>query len=328
MLLIGTIIGAGFASGREILSFFGSDISIFVAPLCGLFIFFLSVMFLVIGKTIQTDSISVVNNKILGKLHVGADIFLLFNSLVVLSGMLAGMDSLFSMVLPIAPAYSIISGIICAFVVAKGLKGLLNSNLLIVPFIIIAIILICCIAIDSPKFLYPFRYFTLPAIIIYVSMNMMLACTVFTTIKELSYRQIFLSSAIAATIIAILMVLIILALNSTGQQGAMPIMQIALNKNRPLFYISLVAVAISIFTTMMTAMSGLTTWLKSLIGDMKYSVMIVLLAGLILSNLGFENVVGFLYPVIGIVGTVYIVFCAIYLFGQFRQKKALRLQKN
>ena len=40
MLIVGTMIGAGFCSGREIVSFFGSRISIFVAPICGVLIFY------------------------------------------------------------------------------------------------------------------------------------------------------------------------------------------------------------------------------------------------------------------------------------------------
>ena len=49
MLIIGTMIGAGFCLGREIVSFFGSGISVFVAPVCGVIIFAACVLFLTAG---------------------------------------------------------------------------------------------------------------------------------------------------------------------------------------------------------------------------------------------------------------------------------------
>jgi len=320
MLLVGTIIGAGFASGKEILSFFGDNIPFYIAPLSGLLIFGCSVLFLALSKRIKAESLSAANSKIMGRAHVAADIFLLFNSLVVLSGMLAAMDSLFSMVLPIVPAYSIISGILCALIVAKGIKGLLGGNMILVPVLIVLIVIICCFSIGTPQFLYSFRWFYPSAVIVYVSMNMMLAGTVYMTIKDLSLRQIIMSSVLAALVIAAIMSLIIFALNTTGIKTDMPLMQIALNKNKTLFYVALAAIAACIFTSMMVAMSGLTQWLKGLIGDTKYSVILVLLAGLIFSNLGFENVVSFLYPVIGVLGAVYIGICLVY-FAKIRRRE-------
>ena len=67
MLIIGTIIGAGFASGRELVSFFGTRISPFTAVLCGLAIFALSVVFLFIGSKLRSSNVSEVNRKLAGR---------------------------------------------------------------------------------------------------------------------------------------------------------------------------------------------------------------------------------------------------------------------
>ena len=48
MLIVGTVIGAGFCSGREIVSFFGSGVSIVVAPVCGVSIFLVFMLFIYI----------------------------------------------------------------------------------------------------------------------------------------------------------------------------------------------------------------------------------------------------------------------------------------
>ncbi|MCH5164342.1 MAG: hypothetical protein J1F36_04930 [Clostridiales bacterium] len=312
MLIVGTIIGAGFASGKEISSFFGSNISPLVAPLVGLGIFLLCYLFCTIGRVFSSRDFGEVNQKLLGKLHVIADAFLLLNSLIVLSGMLSGMDSLFNSIFPIAPAYSIISGVLCAIIVAKGLKGLLKGNSIIVPFIILFIVLICCFNIGQPNFSFAFKPFTVPAIIIYVCMNIMLACTVLTTVDE-KPKTVFWASLIAALIMTALMLLIILTLNGSETNSEMPLITIASSTSKVLYYVAVAAVATSIFTTMMTALSGLSGWLTPLTGNKHFAVAVSLIAGLIVSNLGFENVVAYLYPVIGLVGLIYVILCAYFL---------------
>ena len=54
-------------------------------------------------------------------------------------------------------------------------------------------------------------------------------------------------------------------------------------------------------------MSSLSNWLTGLTGSKKFSIIAVLIAGLIVSNLGFENVVAYLYPFIGMMGIIYII---------------------
>lgn len=325
MLIVGTIIGAGFASGKEISSFFGEKISFWVAPLTGLGIFALCYLFCTIGRICKGNDFGEVNQRLLGKVHVVADFFLLLNSLIVLSGMLSGMDSLFSPLLPIAPAYSIISGILSAVIVAKGISGLLKGNSVIVPFVVVLIVVVCCFNIGKPSFLFAFKPFTLPAVIVYVCMNIMLACTVLTSIDE-KPKTVFWASLIAAVIMTILMSLVIFALNNSDVSTDMPLVSAA-SKNKPLYFVAIAAIAAAIFTTMMTALGGLSSWLAPLTGDKKFSAAVSLVAGLIVSNLGFENVVAYLYPVIGLAGAVYIVLCIFFLakkssaFKQFFDKR-------
>ncbi len=306
MLIVGTIIGAGFASGKEISSFFGKA-SPFVALVVGIGIFLLCYLFCTIGGMYKSHDFGEVNQKMFGKLHVMTDIILLLNSLIVLSGMLSGMNSLFNPIIHIAPTYSILSGVLCAVIVAKGINGLLKSNSVIVPFIILFIALVCCFNIDLPISWQPFGILTLPTSIIYVCMNIMLACTVLTTVDE-KPKTVFWASLIAALIMTALMLLIILTLNNSDISSDMPLIAIAANTSKVLYYIAVAAVGTSIFTTMMTALSGLSSWLAPLTGE-RFAVIASLILGLTLSNLGFNNVVSYLYPVIGIIGFIYVVAC-------------------
>jgi len=171
--------------------------------------------------------------------------------------------------------------------------------------------------------MYPLKPFNLPAAAVYVSMNMMLAAMVFTADHKLTRRQALAASALAAALIAGIMLIIIAALNSSGKTGAMPLMQMAQERGRVVFYIALTAIAVAIFTTMMTAMTGLNSWLKPLIGSGKFSLLIVLLAGLIVAQLGFENVVAYLYPLIGVAGLGYIAMCLIFIIRKKKMKEGV-----
>jgi len=325
-LLVGAIVGAGFASGREVLSFFGDSPSLLIAPLVGVVFFFGSVLFLSVGRMVKADNIAQANLLIMGNKHIVADIFLLFNGVIILGGKLAAMNSLFAMVLPDVPfVYSITAGLLCSVLVVRGLKGLLKSNAVLTPLVIAIMVVICVVALVGDGQSIGTRLFapslvSFPMILIYMSMNMMLASTVLTTIHAFSKKQIIRASAIAGVIVAGLMLLLIMALNSADYDVAMPLMMMAQNGGAVLFYAAFIAIALSIFTSMMTAMIGLNSWLKPITGGKWYSIAIVLTAGLILSKLGFENVIAFLYPVIGVIGFVYIGWCIVYLIKTRKSK--------
>lgn len=327
MLIIGTMIGAGFASGQEIVSFFGASyISPFVALVCGVLIAAFSFLFLYIGHKTKATDISQVNQRLFGKLHVPADIFLLFNSAVVLAGMLAGMDALGALLFPIQPLYSIVAGILCAFISYRGLKGLLKCNAVLIPVVVVLLIVVCALHIGRPLAT-PVFALRLPTCLIYVAMNMILAATVLAT-TDIPVKTAAICSVLAGAVMGLLLLLIILALNASGAYASMPVLNLA-RKIPALFYAMTAVIAAAIFTTMLTSASGLTDWLAAQTSDRKFSSAVVLLAGLILSNLGFETVVAFLYPVIGVIGLLYLTAALLYAtvgdkIQAVRARRALR----
>lgn len=323
MLIIGTVIGAGFASGREIVSFFGASyISPVVAIVCGVLLGAGSFLFLAVGTKYKARNVSDVNARLMGRLHPAADLFLLFNSLIVLAGMLAGFDSLGNMLFPLQPLYSIVGAVCCAAVVYKGVSGLVKCNTVLIPAVIGVIIAVCALRFGPPLSDATAR-FSPAACLVYASMNLILAATVLS-VTDVGYKTAAVCSVLAGIVMTVLMLLIIFALNANGAEGAMPLLGFA-RKYPPLFYTMAAVVAAAIFTTMLTAASGLTDWLTAVTGDRKFSLAAVLLAGLILSNLGFEAVVSWLYPVIGILGAIYISVILIHLARpRLRSKRSRR----
>lgn len=311
MLVVGSIIGAGFASGKELITFFGNHISIWIALACGLGYFIFNMIFLYIGSIVKKNNVGEANKVIMGKFHFIADFFLLLNSLIVLSGMLAGMDSLFSIYLPISPAFSVISGIICALITVRGIGGLMKVNDMIVPIIIVVIFSIGIINVDFPiSFEGEFRTYSL---FIYIGMNLMLSSGFFITLHNTDKKTVFFSSLISAIILTLLMVLLISALNRYGDPSSdMPMLSLC-SQSKVLNIFAVIAIAVSIFTTMLTAMSTLYNWVNSYFKSAFCSAFVTLAAGLAVSNIGFSNVLTYLYPIIGVAGLIYMIACVIFV---------------
>lgn len=329
MLIVGTMIGAGFCSGREIVSFFGSGVSVFVAPLCGVCIFFVCVLFLSIGARIRKTSFDQVNGVLMGKYHGVADAFLLINNLIVLSAMIAGLNSLLRPVIDF-PVFGVAAAVLCAVIAAKGASGMLNCNFLVVPFLIVALASVCVSGLRSGDLSAStgvFRLTAIPVSGVYVSMNMMLASTVLTTLGDLNRKQIIGGSLIASICITALLALIITALNCTGNFSAeLPILEISAGGGKWMYVLLGAVTGISIFTTMLTAVGGLCGYLAGKWGGTVFNAAVVIAAGTTLSFLGFTRVVSLFYPLVGVLGIVYVIVCIRFVRHEERTP-ALRVRK-
>ena len=323
MLIVGTVIGAGFASGKEVVTFFGAVPNVFTALITGVLVFGCSVLFLFVGRRVQKTDIGEVNGTVFGKLRPLADIFMLFNSMTVLGAMLAGSDSLAAEFLDIRPLTSIVLGLLCAVIAVKGMSGVIKANAVLVPIMIITL---CVCSISAIEF--PFRpqsgSIDAYSIVLYVSMNMILGGSVLTTVHKLSPREILLAAAVAALVIAALLMCIMGALQSCSAAHAdMPMLLVALKNGRVMYFICLPVIAASIFTTMLSAFKSVYDYV---LGFFKHKILAagaVLVGGLTVGAFGFSNVVGTLYPIIGGVGLLYIA-CNCWFLIRTRVKRKVK----
>lgn len=314
MLVIGTVIGAGFASGREIVAFFGVTPSPWVAVACAVITFIMCTVFLLVGKKANARDVSEVNARLAGRADAVLNIVMLFNSAISLAAMLAGFDSLFSAFCPIKPLCSIIFAIISVLVVTKGLDGLIKCNAFLVPALAAVIIFVTISCIDAPA-LSPFTAGNAVRSVTYIGMNMMLAASVLTTVHGLNKKQIFAASGVTAAAVGALVLLIILALGSSNAgETDMPIITMSTRLGKVVCGFAVFAVAAGIFTTMLTAHVTLTDWLDGLIGHKLLSAVCTAAVCLALGFMGFKTVVDVLYPVLGVLGVAYFVVNLIYLF--------------
>lgn len=328
MLIVGTVIGAGFASGKEVVSFFGATPNVFTALIAGALVFFCSMLFLFVGRRVKKSDMGEVNGVVFGKLRPLADVFMLFNSMTVLGAMLAGTDSLAAEFFDMRPLASFLIGTLCAVIAVKGLSGIIKANAVLVPLMVVFLCVCSVLAID-----FPFRpqpsAINVYGIVLYVSMNMILGGGVLTTVHKLSPREIVLASAVAAGIIGGLLLCIMGALQSTASAHAdMPTLLIALKSGRIMYFICIPVIAASIFTTMLSAFKSVYDYILGFIGHKAISAGIVLVGGMLVGAFGFSNVVGTLYPVTGIIGLIYLACNVWYLIKTRVKRKVKRKLKS
>ena len=141
---IGTIVGAGFATGQEVLQFFTK---FGVMGLAGLV--FTTIMFIVFGYIIMDlgkklnarshlEIIKYSGGRILGTLIDFIITFFLFGAL---TAMIAGTGALFVQQFNLSSLLgNIIMAVLAAITVLTGINGVINAISFVVPFLLVAVI--------------------------------------------------------------------------------------------------------------------------------------------------------------------------------------------
>ena len=102
--LIGAIIGAGFASGREIVSFFShSGLNLYSCIFCGALLFAFCFVFLLTARATNAGNFNDTTGLIAPKSKQIFSIISCLNCFIVLSAMLAGFGAVGNILLPLPP---------------------------------------------------------------------------------------------------------------------------------------------------------------------------------------------------------------------------------
>ena len=308
-VIIGTVLGAGFLSGKEIYEFIdGQDIL-----LSSFFIFLL--FSLITSFLLSTELKQTPIYKI-------SYFIFFFGNLVITCGMLSAVDSLFTIIFPWSKGtmiFPIITIIFSNVVMFGGTKSLKNVNTFLVPLIILVIILFVFIPYDNVVIkngkINPIKLSS------YVGLNMFLAIPVISNLgKKESKRVIILASIISALVLSLLVFMIhttIVGNSLKVLNSDLPILQI-LSNNKFLYICYILVLYFGIITTLLSAHYPLFyTFKDTFYGNFCRVILTVLCV--VLSRIGFHNIISKVYPVLGIVGLCFIVIFAVYLL--FSRKK-------
>lgn len=319
-VIIGAIIGAGFASGKEIFEYFakfGIYSLLFVIPLFVFFYFFIYT-YLKFGENHANFDLKKFSSSI-GKnyklFNVSFNIYnvgLFFTFLVLCSAMFSGLVSLFSTYLPSGHKllYFLASLVITVVLVKTSFKSFKLLSNLVVPLIVLFVIINVVCSLGSGNFCTDFGFsniLPLPFLTIaYASQNTFFSSFVIIKLgSNLNKKQRAQTSFLTSLVICLLITLGILCFlfNPKLAYCDMPFVEVAISIN-PVFSVLFATIIFgSIITTHATCLTSLKEFFK---GEKKYNNTTVMIALIILlSLLNFGKIVQYLYPLIGVFGLIY-----------------------
>lgn len=321
LVIIGALIGAGFASGQEIYSFFYSYGKI---GLLGLISTFFLIGFFIYKslKIIYENDINsydeflgmfIKNKKITKVVNVIMNILLLISYYI----MIAGFGAYFEQEIGVAKIIgSGILTIMTAVVFFTSVKGVIKASEYIVPVLIVFITIIGCINLSTIS-----TEIDIPVLksgwflssIVYCSFNMILLIPVLISLK----KQITRKSNIKyiAIICGILMIIISLMIFmllpkcdvdiSTLEMPVVYVIGSAFSKFKSVYAFIILS---SIFTTAISIGIGFLQNICKTKKSYPQFVLFMCITSLIVSNFGFSKLVNMVYPIFGYLGIIQMMF--------------------
>ncbi len=143
---IGTVVGAGFASGQEVLQFFDAFglIGLLGILISTLLFFFIGYSILMLGRHLTAQShveiVRFTNGAVLGSL---IDIIITVFLFGGLAAMIAGAGAVFKEQFSIAPVWgTLVMALLALLTVITGTRGVINAISYVVPFLIVSVLFI------------------------------------------------------------------------------------------------------------------------------------------------------------------------------------------
>ena len=340
-VIIGAVIGAGFASGKEIFEYFakyGICSLIFVIPLFFCIYFFLYT-YLKFGENKENFNLKQSNKylchdfKLFNKIKVNPfDVGLFLTFLIHTSAMFSGLIALFATYLPSGhyAIYFLIALVVTLVLLKTSFNSFKTLSNLVVPLIILCLIVNVICSFNSGTFSTNFgitNILPLPFLtIVYASQNTFFSSFIIIKLgKDLNKKQRHLVSLLTSLLLCILITFGILCFmfNPKLAYSQMPFAEVAIAVN-PVFSIVFALIIFgSIITTHATCLTSLKEYFT---GDKKYNnTFAMLMLIIVLSLFNFGKIVQYLYPLIGAFGIIY--FYKIYAFNKFEIKLKMFLKK-
>lgn len=321
LVIIGALIGAGFASGQEIYSFF----YIYgVKGLIGIIITFILIS-LTIYKSLKIICKNDINNydeflKIfIKKERVTKVINKILNILLLVTFyiMVAGFGAYFQQEIGISQIIgSTILAILCVIIFFKDVKCVLKVSRFIVPILIVFIIIIGGINLFDMNYeieipLSKGRW--LLSSISYCSYNMILLIPVLISIrkqitKESNIKYITILSGNFMIIMSVMVYMLLTKIDVDISTLQMPIVYLISNFYGHFKIIYAFIILASIFTTAISIGMGLLQNISKNKKSYTQFVLFMCITSLIICNFGFSKLVNFVYPFFGYIGIIQLNF--------------------
>ncbi|SHE40458.1 YkvI family membrane protein [Clostridium fallax] len=327
-VFIGTIVGAGLASGKEITHFFTSFglPSFFGIILCGLFyILFCSIISDISQRyrlRSYSDVIKTVSPNLLGKFTgIITTLYLISSASIILAGSGALLNQFFGIPKIVG---SLIMALVSVITLTKGTNGLIGINSLIVPSLIITITTIFImyiffgnseITLEMLKGLGSRKSNWLTSTILYAGYNILCCCGVLvplsTEIKKKSHMFWGITiGSIGLTFLCIAINFMLMINQPYIYEYQIPLLYIADRFGRAIQVMLMIIIWCEMFSTEVSDVFSISKTLEDSF-KIKYKHGIFLVIGLAIpiSQVGFSNLIESLYPMFGLLSLIFIFQC-------------------
>ncbi|MBQ9795639.1 MAG: hypothetical protein IJW36_01580 [Clostridia bacterium] len=330
-LILGAIIGVGFASGKEICVFFfdfggASLIGLIAFGLLYIYLFFVIQH---ISYKLHINSYDEFNSQLFGKLCKLTKFVMLINFLITSAGMLAGADYLFDTFFGVKYRIpSIVLSVIAFAILLGGINKIKIIANIIIP-IMLAVIVINSIKNITPQNVH--MDITVQNGVMTVYYGLLFGVNNFVAAMPMLFETKLKSKGKLAVILSICIVILlnILVFASNNFSTEMPMFELSANVSPWFYYIYFTTLVMALFSTLVicsyNANNIVSRGKKSL-----FTIGLVVISNLIISNLGYDFIVQYLYVVSGIISAIYVVsliILIIFKLAQFRINKK-RFIKN
>ncbi|MDP4144548.1 MAG: transporter [Bacillota bacterium] len=330
-VFIGTIVGAGLASGQEITQFFTTfGYKSFIGLIiCMLLYIIIGFMIINISMEYKLNSykqlINLVSPGLLGEI---IDIIMGFFMISSAGIILAGSGALLHQYFGCSKWVGIILMIfISLFALLRNTKGLIEINSFIVPSLLIVIVTIFALYMMLSKDHINIAFIkSIPytknhwqfSSILYAGFNILCCSGVLVPLSNETQQKKplqlgLLLGAVCLTLLSFMLNLMLMLNIPYIFEYEVPLLYIA-NRFGNLIQISLLCIIfLEMFSTEVSDIYSLGKTVEQAINvPYKVSVIIILCVAIPISQIGFKNLITFLYPAFGLISTIFMIQCCIF----------------
>lgn len=323
MTYCGAVIGAGFATGREVVDFFtafgpGGLIGVALA----------AVMFSWVGVVILDVTHSHPVYSYIDLLHVVlpwkwvvglADLMFmatLWTGVGVMAA--AGGTVLKGWGIPFMPGCAVFLAF-CLLLLRTGRTGFVKANCVLVPALAAAIVILCLLEISVPT-ANQYLDHPLSSALLYVSFNIAIAGVALSTLKDRLDEQGLIWSGISGGLLIGLLLLVIYRATGGVMNYEIPLLRLAeiwFGKWQWIYAFALLAAVLT------TALANLHGFASRAAGGKKYwpSLIGTASGGFVLAQRGFASLVAILYPLMGLCNIVLLAGLCYYSLSKIFRKR-------
>ena len=331
LVIIGALIGAGFASGQEIYLFFfsygkrgilGIGVS---AILLGIIIY--KTMIIIKKNKITTYKeflLSIVpkkwrKEKVLEIINIIINIFILITFYI----MIAGFGGYLAETIKIPQIIgSSILAIMCVIIMSKETKGIVKVSEIIVPILIVFIVVIGVYTVISTNVANKIEQMNiingsswLVSGVLYASYNTILLIPVLISVNNIIDRREVSKTSIVITFMIFLLATAVfvsmLKIDVNIKRIEMPISYVISTQLPKLKVLYGIVILTSILTTAISLIAGLMQNVKEK-NNKKIWLYLICISSIFISQIGFSALINFLYPIFGYIGIIQILLIAIF----------------